>query len=113
VLQVPVAHSAKQRVHRYIFTVFHAVSRFPKISQQTLVRGAVLGQTGKSSLFQQLLLAPEVQDRKLDKPLQQLAQLFPATPPHYSQTKLIQGIHQDAVLVVHGPNANRAGMTPG
>jgi hypothetical protein len=113
VFQVAVAHPAKQRVHGNIFAVLDAMGRLPQIGQQPLMRQTVRGQAGETGLLQQLLLALEVHGGKLDKPVEQFTQLFFSATAHGGKAKLIHGIHQDAMLVVHGSDTNGAGMIPG
>ena len=50
---------------------------------------------------------------KFDELVQQFADLFAPGAAHQRQTQRVDGIHQDAVLIVHGPHAHRAGVVPG
>jgi hypothetical protein len=78
-----------------------------------LMLSAVIFQPIVARLHHQLLLALKVHAREFDQAIKQLAQLFPPGAADYGKTQLIHGVHQDAVLIVHGANTNAAGMVPG
>jgi hypothetical protein len=70
-------------------------------------------QTGKSGLLHEPLLAPEVQSREAEELIQQLADLLGIGSARQCKMKLIHRFHDHAVLVVHGANADIAGVIPG
>jgi hypothetical protein len=113
VLGIGFAQKAEQRAHLHLIAVLHAMGGVKNPRQHMLVLDAVFGQAGKTVLLQQLLLAPEVHARELDQPVQHLADLFSARTAHRRQAKLVHGIQQDAVLVIHGSHADGAGAVPG
>jgi hypothetical protein len=78
-----------------------------------MVFSAVFLQASKTGLHHQLFLAPEVHAREFDELVEQFADPFMAGAAHQRQTELVNGVHQDAVLIVHGTNAHRAGVVPG
>jgi hypothetical protein len=39
--------------------------------------------------------------------------MFPAQTPNHGEAKLVHGIHEDTVLVVHGSDAYGASVVPG
>jgi hypothetical protein len=112
-LGIGIAQKAEQRAHLHLFAVLHAMGGLKNLRQNALVLDAMLGQSGKSVLLQQLFLAPEVHARELDQPIENLADLFPPRTADRRQAKLVHRIHQNAVLVVHGSHAHRAGVIPG
>jgi hypothetical protein len=71
-----------------------------------MVFRAMLFQASEAGLRHQLFLATEVHAREFDEVVEQFADPFVARATHQRQTELVDGVHEDAVLIVHGANAD-------
>jgi len=113
VLHIPGAQEVRERLEFNICGVACVVQCGLDLGQKVMVSCAVLGQAGESLLFQKLLFALEVQLRELYQSIKlvpNLSAIF-AVDEHHAQ--FVQRIHQDAVLVVDGRDANAAFVAPG
>jgi hypothetical protein len=113
VLQKPIVQLAQQRTQMNRLAVLQPVRRLQDLSQHSVVLRAMLIQASKTGLRHQLFLAPEVHAREFDELVEQFADPFVAGAAHQRETELVNGVHEDAVLIVHGANADRAGVVPG
>jgi hypothetical protein len=75
--------------------------------------GPMLNQAGKVRVLHQLFLALEMHARELNQPVKYFAHLFPSAAVQKRQAQFVRRVHQNAVLVVQGANAHRAGVVPG
>jgi hypothetical protein len=92
--------------------MLQAMSRLKHLRQHPPVFGAMLLEAGKGRLFHQLLFTPEVHAGELDQAVQMLADFFTSAAMDQRQAQFVDRIHEDAVLVVHGANVDRAGVVP-
>src|SRR5208283_5111597 len=113
VLEIAVAQGFQQSAHVNGFAVLLAMNRGPEEFQQAAMLGAVREQAWEPALFHQLFLAPEMHARELDQPVCELGNLLAAGAAHHGLANLIDGVHEDAVLVVHGADADATGVVPG
>jgi hypothetical protein len=93
--------------------VLQPVRSLQNLGQYSMVFRAMQFQASKTGLRHQLFLAPEVHAREFDELVEQFADPFVAGAAHQRETELVNGVHEDAVLIVHGANADRAGVVPG
>jgi len=84
-----------------------------QMRQQLLVLEMMLRQLGEAILFHELLFVEEMEAGKLDEPAQQAADLFTAGVANAGQAKIVHRVHKNAVLIIHGADADGAGMIPG
>lgn len=113
VLDIAIAQGAHHGASFHRFTVLQAVGQLNHFSEHSVVFGSMPGEAGKSGLLHQLLLAREVHARELDELVKYFADLFVAATVHQGEAQLIDCVHEDAMLVVHGTDVNGAGVVPG
>jgi len=89
------------------------VQRRVETREQRMVRIAVFIHSREGVLLKELLFALEVHLGELDETLELNAYLPPIRPLDYHTAEFVQGIHQDAMLVIHGLNSNDAVVVPG
>src|ERR1700761_4521597 len=81
-------------------------------SQQALLFGAMRDQTGKSVESEQAVFAFNVQAHQFGNAGEHGADGAEFAPLQQGQTKLVEGIEQDAMLIVKGLYANRRSLIP-
>jgi hypothetical protein len=113
VLYEPVAQKFEQRSHGNQLAVLHPMRGFEQLCEQAPVLGAMLFKAGKAILLHQLLLARKVHARKPDELVEHLAHCFAAGAVHGGQMQVVDRIHEDAVLIIHGGDSDGAGVVPG
>jgi hypothetical protein len=64
-------------------------------------------------LQEQVIFAFEMHLGEFNEPLELEADVAPINSANYHLAQLIQRFHEDAVLIVHGLNADDAFVTPG
>jgi len=111
--RIPVAQKQEHRFHVDLTVVLGAQRGVLELSQQLLVCIPMLANSGEPVPLQQLLLAGKMHARELDQPVQRLAHLLSSLAVNQRQANLVQGIHQDGVLLVHRFHAYRTRMIPG
>ena len=74
--------------------------------------GAMFFESGKPSLRHELLFAGKVHACKLDELIQQLADFLAPAAANKRLTKLIDCVHEDAMLIVHGADTDGTGVIP-
>lgn len=112
VLAIPTAKEVKQCGSFNGIALLDPQSGFLNVAEQFLMCRAVLFETWKSISFEQLFFADEVHSRELEKAIQVVVELFTGAAAYEGRVELIDGIHEDAVLIVHRLNANRTRVTP-
>jgi len=113
VLGIGFSEETEQGAHLHLLSVLYAVSGLENLREDALMLATVLIATGKEMLLEQMLLAFEVHARELDEPVEHLADLFPAHAADHRESKFVHGIHEDTVLIIHGSDADCAGVVPG
>jgi hypothetical protein len=112
VLEKPIVQLAQQGTQMQRLAVLQPVRRLQDLGQHSMVFRAVLIQACKPGLLHQLLLAPEVHAGEFDELVEEFADPFMAGAAHQRQAELVDGVHEDAVLIVHGTNAYHASVVP-
>ena len=105
-LHIPVTQEEEQILQMQSVIVLGTQSGFFDLCEQLVVCIPMLGNVGIRMKLEQSLFTGEVHARKFDQPRQAIAHLVAASPLHKSEAKLIQRIHQDGMLIVHGLHAN-------
>ncbi len=110
---VTAAQGAKQGAHGDCFSVLDGMGSLNHLGQHPVVLGAVVREAGKAGLLQQLLFAPEMHARELDQLVDDGADLLAAATANDSLAQFVHGVHENAVLIVHGSDAYGARVVPG
>lgn len=111
-LEEAVVELRQQRAQMEGFTVLEPMRGLENLRKHLMMNRAMLGKTREPGLLHQLLLAPEMHAREFDELVQQLAGFFVAATAQQRQAQVVNGVHKNAVLVIHGANTNRAGAVP-
>ena len=83
-----------------------------ELCQQVPVGSPMCFETGEGLLLQELFLALEVHMGEFDETFELQADGAAVATMEERDAQLIQGVHQDAVLIVHGLYADDALMAP-
>ena len=83
-----------------------------ELCQQMVVCGAVFVDTREALLQQELLFALKVHLGEVDEAFELQADAAAVGSAKEHDAQFIQGVHQDAVLIVHGFDADDALVTP-
>jgi hypothetical protein len=112
VVEVPRGQEPKERWDVESFFVVDLFQSHVELCQQVVVSGAMFVDTGEALSQQELFFTLKVHLGEVDEAfeLQGDAAAIDSAKKHDPQ--FIQGIHQDAVLIVHGFDANNAFVTP-
>ena len=107
------AQKAHQQAQVRALAILQPVRLLQRLGHQGLVRRAMLLQDGKAGLGHELFFASEMHARELDEAVEYCTELLTAGSARHSKTQLIHRVHEDAVLIVHGANADSAVVLPG
>ena len=90
----------------------HLLQSRVKPGEQMHVRCAVFIESGEAFMLQELFFALKVHLGEFDQTLELNADVAAIATVDEQDAQLIQGVHQDPMLVVHGLNTNDALVTP-
>jgi hypothetical protein len=113
VVHVPIAQLAEQGMEGASLSTLKAVCSIAQQSDEAKMLGAVLGEAGKAALLHEPLLAGEMHAGEFDQSIDQRVHRFLAGSVDHGLAELVHGVHEDAVLVVEGADADGAGVVPG
>lgn len=82
-------------------------------SEKSLVLYAVFIGAGKATLLQELFFALEMHLRELNQALELQADVAAVGSADEHEAQLVERVHQNPVLIVHGLHADDALVTPG
>jgi hypothetical protein len=112
VVEIPRGQEPKQGWDVESFFVVYLFQSHVKLRQQMVVCGAMLVDTGEALSEQELFFTLKVHLGEVDEAFELQGDATPVDSAKKHDPEFIQGIHQDAVLVVHGFDANNAFVTP-
>lgn len=111
-LGVPAAQKIKQRLQVTIAAALNAVQCLTDFVHQPLMLLAMNFQSRVTVALQQRFFAVEVHPCELNQPLELFNSLLARRAVQKLDAQLIDGIHQDAVLVIHRLHPDKIRVTP-
>lgn len=112
-LDEPLVQCREQGVQGHLFGALETMGCLHYGGQYAVVFGSMLDKADEAGLFHEVLLAGEMHAGEVDELVEQVADFFAAGAAIERQTQVIDRVHEDAMLIVHGANADGAGMVPG
>jgi|HubBroStandDraft_1064217.scaffolds.fasta_scaffold412483_2 hypothetical protein len=112
VMQESASQTAERGTQLHSHSVLQTMCSLQNVGQHAMVLGAMFLQALKAGLRHDLLFAPEVHAGELNEFVQELADPFAPGSTHQREAQRVDGIHQDSVLVVHGPHAHATSVVP-
>jgi hypothetical protein len=94
-----------------LFTV-HMFERGVETGEKSVMGGPVVVGSGEALLLEELFFALKVHLGKLDKAFELQRDIAAAGSADEHAAQIVQRVHQNSVLIVHGLNANDALVTP-
>jgi len=90
-----------------------ALGRIEQLGEDAVVLGPMIGKSWKTGLLHEFFLAPEVHPGELDESVKDFADIFATSAVNEGEAEVVDRVHEDAVLIVHGANVDRGCVVPG
>jgi hypothetical protein len=113
VVEIPGRQERKERREVEEFFSVDLFQGLVELSHQVMVRVSMVVDTGEALLEQELFFTPKVHMGEVDEAFELQGDAAAVGSAKEHDAQIIQGIHQDAVLIVHGFDADDAFVTPG
>jgi hypothetical protein len=112
VFAVPQAEKVEQGAQAHGLAAAGAFGELADLPEEPGVLAAVAFELGIAVAFEQALLAGELFLGVVDEAAEDIGDALPGAAAEDGQAELVEGVDEDGVLVIHGADADRAGMIP-
>lgn len=112
VLEETLTDEGEETAGLQTFAVLHLVCGLQHFGEQFVVRGAVFGEAFVVNALKQLLFAGEVHAHEFNHLIEFFGDLIAALTTGEGDLEFVDGVQQNAVLVVHGANADGVAVIP-